>query len=684
MRRHNLLFPSIAFAFVMVCIAQSFMSCGEAKAEEPVIDTVAHERVNKLVYTNSHDEDALKTMLDSFIFEDDYFGISVCARVLGGVYRNKSEYTLSHKALRTSLKYAYRLQDTLELIQTYNYIATTFRRQGILDSASNFHYNALVLCNQYSKIGTRDGLKNKAITINGLGNIFMMYKHYQMADSLFHISLECERAIGSEKGVALNLAQIGNIKADNDELDSAMVYYQQAVAMNRADRNTTGTGISLNQIGSLLLKQERFAEAEDTLRTSYDLLLQSGDRMQWLRPCISLGKLCILTGRLDKAQHYLDTAQIVADQIESSKQMGKINFLRSELYKRRGDYRLAFHYLEQGCIYEDSLRAMDNQQVTYQREQLVRQEHFNAQMEVKDDMIEAERMRHRTAQKYALAFFVMFIIIGLTLYALSRQRYIAQLKREKHIVEMARSEALEAKRKAEWARQLAESASRMKTSFLQSISHELRTPLNAIQGFTDVLAEQGDVDVEERLQCTKMIHRSTRNLVTIVDDMLQFAELESGVHQVIPGHVSFEEAFDNLSARLSMLGQDGVKLLLGEHVTPSTMVKTDQSLFMKVLENYMSNALKYTAKGSVVVDMEMVDGVQRLTVTDTGPGVRQEYAEKIFEHFEKLGSFVQGNGLGLTIVRLIADCLKGKAYVDTSYTEGARFVFDFPIMESKE
>lgn len=655
------------------------------EAQEALIaDSINRAKVDSVVYKNTRNRDRLIALVDSFKADSNYYGISVAARNLGGEYRNKSEYNKSHEVLRLSLKYATLLQDTLELMQTYNYIATTFRRQGVLDSASTFHYEALKLSNAYSQSDTYNGQKNRAVTINGLGNIYLMYKNYQKADSLFHISLQCERNINSLRGQALNYAQIGNVKADNGELDSAMIYYEDAIAMNRAEGNKQGIAISLNQIGTLLKDLGRTEEAIDTLKESYRLLEELGDRQQWMRPCMALSSIYMEKGQYDTAQYYLDAALKVSREVNSSKNLGHIQFLRADLFKRQGQWHEAFLSLESGCAYEDSLRSEKNQYTTYMMEKKIEEQikedsvnRYKAmkEAEIQHEKENTEHAREALNQWLSIGGIVVMLLVlsALIGFLIVRQRQLVRLKLEMEATDQARREALEAKAQAE-------AASNMKTAFMQSISHELRTPLNGIQGFTDILAEQGEyISEEERTMCTDLIHKNTQDLTTLVNNMIEFAELESGTLKVEPSIISLADAFDNILDSLQKLRKDEVEVRLGPNITQDTIVQTDTHLFSKVLENYMSNAMKYTSAGSVVVDLEVEGDLQRLTVTDSGMGIAAENAEKVFDRFEKLGSFVQGNGLGLTLVRMIADRLNGRAYLDTSYADGgARFVFECP------
>jgi len=108
-------------------------------------------------------------------------------------------------------------------------------------------------------------------------------------------------------------------------------------------------------------------------------------------------------------------------------------------------------------------------------------------------------------------------------------------------------------------------------------------------------------------------------------------------------------------------------------------LNTDGYRLKQVIVNLLSNASKFTKEGSIVLAMHKDEGICVFSVTDTGCGIPKEKAQKIFERFEKLDEFSQGTGLGLSISKLIVEKLGGEIWVDTSYTQGAKFVFTHPI-----
>jgi signal transduction histidine kinase len=132
--------------------------------------------------------------------------------------------------------------------------------------------------------------------------------------------------------------------------------------------------------------------------------------------------------------------------------------------------------------------------------------------------------------------------------------------------------------------------------------------------------------------------------------------------------------------------QRGVRMRFKPSMPIPYKLKTDARRVQQVLINLLTNACKHTVKGEIRLGCSLteVPGMLSFSVEDTGPGIPASEAERIFERFVKLDSFVQGTGLGLSICRQIAQALGGSAYLDTGYTGGARFVFNVPVSGQTE
>ena len=244
--------------------------------------------------------------------------------------------------------------------------------------------------------------------------------------------------------------------------------------------------------------------------------------------------------------------------------------------------------------------------------------------------------------------------------------------------------AMKVLKRTRFLKDKAESANRLKTAFIQNMSHEIRTPLNAIVGFSDMLTdEQGVLQQSEKIQFSKLIRENTEILLNQVNDVMDIAQMETGDIKINKSDCSLNWLCDyciSVAKEGPHCTDPSVVMSFIPH-KEDIVVITDKQKIIRLLDNFLSNAAKFTKNGSIVLDYEKNhDGKEILfSVTDTGIGVPEEKAETIFETFEKLDQFEQGTGLGLHVCRLIAHALGGEVYLDTSYHGGSRFLFALPL-----
>lgn len=280
-------------------------------------------------------------------------------------------------------------------------------------------------------------------------------------------------------------------------------------------------------------------------------------------------------------------------------------------------------------------------------------------------------------QRLIVSFILLSLILSALLYILIR--FYRRAHRLKNELLKEKNSLLESERQLRIATEKAEGANQKKTAFIASISHEVRTPLNAIVGFSELLLDDTHTDNEKK-EFAAIVNNSSELLLTLVNDVLDLARLESGRSQFFLKQtdlvVCCRNALENIRHRID----PGVKLTF---VPPCATyyLKTDGLRVEQLLANLLSNAAKFTHEGEINLSFR-VETLRKqvvLSVTDTGCGIPVGMEEKIFERFEKLDEFKQGTGLGLSICRIISERLGGSVFVDSSYTGGARFIFIHPI-----
>ena len=238
------------------------------------------------------------------------------------------------------------------------------------------------------------------------------------------------------------------------------------------------------------------------------------------------------------------------------------------------------------------------------------------------------------------------------------------------------------------AKKEVEQSNQTQKNFLQNMSHEIRTPLNAICGFSQILTTPGlreMVTEEEMAEYGDIILTNTELLSTLVNDILDVSDLDSGKYRMNMGDCPVNAVCRKAINTVRFRCPDHIKLYFTTEVDDDYVIHSDPQRAQQIIMNYLTNAIKHTEQGEIHVHCSLSEHPGKVTfsVTDTGEGVPADKADVIFGRFEKLDTFRQGTGLGLNICLRIAKLMNAEVKLDTSYTGGARFVFIHPCKESE-
>ena len=234
------------------------------------------------------------------------------------------------------------------------------------------------------------------------------------------------------------------------------------------------------------------------------------------------------------------------------------------------------------------------------------------------------------------------------------------------------------------ARKKAEKAFDMKNEFINNITNELRAPLNPIEGFTDILATQDyDLRPEEREELSKMIKNSSKHITKIIDEMAELSFYESKKSLPINYTMSPNHLCRHMVDAFRPKCKQGVRMFFETELPEEFELHTNHEAVEALLRHLIENAIQYTEKGVITVACSEYGEMLRVSVTDTGKGIPAEHRGNIFNTFREIGDNQKLQGLGLVICQSIVKLLGGKLWLDESYTDGSRFIFELPEKNEK-
>lgn len=595
--------------------------------------------------------DSLALLQKQLESKGDRLGSVVALREWGKALRNESRF---EEALRThseGLRQAESIGDTLEWVQALNNIGTDYRRMGVLDAAQEYHYRAWTLSEECADTSFT-AKKNRVVSLNGLGNIYMTLGNYERADSTLHMALKGEQELNSALGQAINYANLGSIFEHRGQTDSAWVYYRKSMALNTEAGSDLGISLCHTYFGSLYEKAGQYERARGEYETAYRLMQASKDEWHALNSLIALAGIYHATGNGTKELEYLDRAKQVAEGIKSPEHLAEIHTLYYKHYKETGDCRSALVSYEKAMVMQDSV--LDMEKVNRIQNASLSIERNRQEREKNDMMLRLEQERTAKRTGYIVFALVVFSLLGLVALLL----YIQRIRKRNH--------------------QTLKRLSSLRENFFTNITHEFRTPLTVILGLSHDLQATNAAEVRDKAQT---IERQGKGLLTLINQLLDISKIKSAV-----GNADWRNG--NITAQLTMIVETYRDYARNRNIDLQFFAKdTVEMDFVpdyvnKVINNLLSNALKFTPEyGKVNVTMWREGERLLIDVEDTGQGMDEETLAHVFEPFYQGESDTPniGTGVGLALVKQIMDAVEGTVTAESTVGRGTVFHLSVPI-----
>jgi signal transduction histidine kinase len=617
-------------------------------------------------------------------------------------YDSARAYSLKALSARTQAN------DYTGMGRSLNALGLTYQYQGNYVQASEFYFRALPLQER-----VRDSI-GLAVSFDNLGTCFRMQGNFERAIEFHTRSLEVNNVIGNKTHSAYAMMGLGAVFEAQGLYEESFQMYTNALHIRRELHHQQGIAISMAALGKLYHKRREPLKALETQERALALQDSIHDRNGMAASMVEIGRLHLEARRLEPAQYYAQQALQLAQEIGSKLLLYEALQLCGEVFRAGQRFEDAVVYLTSAAAVKDSVFSQQNAQhlaeLTAQRE-LDRKEQA-LQLLAKDKELSAAWRNGLGAGLVLLAALLLVLIVRYR----ENKRANAEIMRQQHIleeqareIEVINAELQTANDSLEQKNALLLDLNDEKNEFLGIATHDLKSPLSGIRNLARVLeSDHARIEPERIRTFAELICRSADQMFALIKNLLDVNAIEQGINTLYLHTIDAVPivcgVVENMRHRA-----DEKSITVHCSMPPSLLVCADTLALEQVIENVVSNAIKFSPHRSSVfldvwqgeyrVDMlnKAVESLANdqptayISVRDEGPGITEHDKPRLFGKFARLSAKPTGEehstGLGLSIAKKMVEEMHGQIWCESQPEQGivgAVFVIALPVPHSIE
>lgn len=602
-----------------------------------------------------------------------------------------------------ALNIAESLKDWKGKAQSLNCIGVSYFIQNNYEKALEYYLNALSL---REKIGDMKGV---AGTLNNVGMVYRDRKEYSTALSYYFRALRINDSLKNTVYYVRNLNNIGVAYENLNYFDSALIYHRRSIALKRTLGDNVGIASTLRNIGRVYIRLKRTADAEQTFGEA--LKIPSISKQVRAMILLDLAALYEERSNIPTATRYAQEALLLAEELHSALIEQNVCELLARVERQKGQHKQALEYYQRFISLRDSLfgesstRRLAALQTNYELER----------QRVQIELLTKEQTLQTFVRNGLIAgFLLLVVLLGVSAVAyMSKLRSNEQLRainaeilRQQQIVkeqavEIQLSNTALSEKNVELERTNTSLATlnNEKNEIMGIVAHDLKNPIGAVRGLADMI-HTGFAEAAQIPVISEQIVSTADRMLDLVKNLLDVNRLESGRMQF---HVVLLHVQPILESTLwqyeATAQQKGLQFhFAADPNTPAILA--DEQAIMQVLDNIISNAVKYSPHGKNIFvrlkpsndeprNSATCNGAVRIEVQDEGQGISPEDMTKLFGKFARLSARPTGGehstGLGLSIVKKMVEAMNGKVWCESECgngehdcSTGATFIVELP------
>lgn len=602
---------------------------------------------------------------------------------IGLAYGYKGEYAESFDYHMLAVDNAIANYDSLQLAYAYNNLGRLFFDQGDLVRAYNYLADALQLM---EKSDDKLGL---SYVYRSLSNLYKSQNNIEKSLEASQQALSYRMQHGDTRAILSAMFELGLVYQKAERPGRAIAILNKADSLAVSINDQISQSELLLAIAQIHIDQGEFVKAMDKTQLAYGHIQKSGNERLLPTAWLLLARVNIAMANYGEARQLLLKLEKEAERINNPSLQRDAYYYLSEVARYEGDKNNEIGFQNKYLILKEKLQNIDLVREIEGLEfqiQIERKERENEVLKANQKVINAQLELEKQVKITLLIILVLAIILLIVVWRNSNKKRLAnkRLSEQRDHIEQQRREIekqneliSDQNNKLLLRNETLSDLNNEKDTLMNIVVHDLKSPFTRVDGLLEVIRMSGGLN-EAQKQAFDMIKTVTKGGVELIRDILDVNELESERTVLHPEYIALNEFVQEKMLDYKTVAELK-RIKLDFKNSPICTILTDPSLLARVLENLISNAVKFSSYDTkVTVWLEKDKDQVKINIKDEGPGFSTEDKEGLFQKFKKLSARPTGgessNGLGLAIVKILLERLDGEIMLNSDVEKGSHFI----------
>ncbi|MBI9072401.1 MAG: tetratricopeptide repeat-containing sensor histidine kinase [Melioribacteraceae bacterium] len=626
-----------------------------------------HQKIGYTHHKLNEHESAIENMKIAGLLRselNDKYGLASSYANIGYIFWWTGAYDSAISFYSKALLIREDLRDSTQIGATLNNIGIIYWQWANYNKALEYYLKALNIKKKFTGNSGKTSLM-----LNNIGMVYQRLGNYKQAlDYYFSARLVADENDFNE-GIAYSNYNIGSIKNEKNNLDSALIYFTKSLSDYNSISHNGGKLLCLSGIGEVYVKLNKFRVAIDTL--SHAITLAKNDKAEPMlaRMYSNIGKAYWGTKDNTKAKDFINRSLEISQKINQQ-------FLTSENYKvlsdieyAEGKYKSAYKNLENHKSISDSIFSKKQTEQIAEMQSRFETHEREAELKILKQQNELQRIEHNYNILLLSGCLLILVLVAIFYYyRFTRKKNAHDLLIEKNQIITTKNEQLK-------------ELNATKDKLFSIISHDLKNPFQILQQLTEILSEESGLEENERIELIKNIELKSRSTYSMIENLLTWASISMGKIDVNLKEENLNQVIqEGVSPYLEIAKKKNITI--NNNIPQNTKLKLDPYLVKTVVGNLVNNSIKFTNEnGKIDIKYSQKNGTKKISIVDNGIGMDKELISKLFRIEEKTNRIgtnsEKGSGIGLILCKEFVEKAGGEISIESETGVGTSVTIVF-------